>query len=94
MTPEFRQKVVECLDMISARMDEVELRRSKDVTDPLDAPVQPPISDNILPVQFEPEVSDQQRRVDAMWSTKSDAPLEVPKENLWEGHPPLPIEHI
>jgi hypothetical protein len=24
----------------------------------------------------------------------NDSPPEMPKENLWGGHPPIPIEHI
>lgn len=75
-TSEFREWASECLDTMSKRMDAIEAQRQarwdeedreRDITDPLDAPIQAPFS---------------------------DSPPDMPKQNLWSGHPPVPIEHI
>ena len=75
-TSEFREWASECLDMVSKRMDAIEAQRQarwdeedreRDITDPLDAPIQAPFS---------------------------DLPPDMPKEPLWNGKPPIPIEHL
>jgi hypothetical protein len=92
-----RSQVSRMIDSMERYLDIMEARQkarndAEDILDPLDAPVQAPISDQ-LPVRFEPG-KNQEQRIANLWGTKTDSPLEMPKENLWEGHPPLPIEHI
>jgi hypothetical protein len=45
--------------------------------------------DGTLPVPFQSSVKEAPPR-----APFADSPLEMPKENLWEGHPPVPIASL
>ena len=75
-TPSTLRQIHDCLDRMAKRMDELETNRQarwdaedreRDITNPLDEPIQAPFSDSL------PEMA---------------------KEPLWDGKPPVPIEHI
>jgi hypothetical protein len=73
-----KHKAIECLDMMSRRMDEIEAKSARD--DAGDHEMEEELAEgNTLPTPTQ---------------RFSDSPPDMPKENLWEGHPPVPIEHL
>ena len=78
MDPVLKKRAIDMCDMISRRLDEAEERRARD--DAEDREPKEELRDgNTMPTPTQPF---------------SDSPPDMPKEPLWGGKPPIPIENL